>query len=169
MPPPFPPKPPRRTPETVAVYALLDAKSGLPRYVGHSADPARRLKEHWRRRDYAPYVKDNPRFSEWLCSLDGPPCLRVIQEVPYEDRFTAEEFYTKTLWSVPGVDLLNICAGAETADQTRAKRRARMLGSKASAEARTKISAGVRAYFAQLPQAEVSRIVTRLNDARLGR
>lgn len=166
---PLPPKPSRRRePETAAIYALLDPGTREPRYVGHSADPARRLKEHWRRRDYAPTVKDNPRFSEWLCSLDGPPCLRVIQEVPYEDRFAAEEFYTKALRSAPGVDLLNICAGAETADQTRVKRRARMLGSKASAEARAKISAGVRAYFAQLPPAELSEIVARLDHDRTG-
>lgn len=165
---PFPPKPPRRMPETVSVYALLEPETQKPRYVGHSADPARRLKEHWRRRAYAPYVADNPAFSAWLRSLDGPPELQVLEVAPYEDRFEAERRHTDLLRHLPGVDLLNIYAGAEVPDVTRVKMSASHRGTKATPGSGAKISAGLKAYYAQLPQAEIDGIVTRLAHDRSG-
>lgn len=159
----------RRAPQTVAIYALLEPETRKPRYVGHSGNPERRLKEHWGRRAYEPYVQDNPKFSAWLRSLDRPPELHVLEVVPYGERFTAEERHTSRLRQMPGIELLNIYAGAKVPDVTRVKMRARMLGAKARPEDRAKISAGVKAYFAQLPQAELSEIVARLDHDRSGK
>lgn len=164
----MPPAPTRRAPTTVAIYALLDPGTRKPRYVGHSGNPARRLKEHWRRRDCEPYVQDNPKFSAWLRSLSSPPELQVLEVVPYEDRFAAEERHTDRLRQMPGTELLNIYAGAQVPDVTRVKMKASHTGVKAKAEDRAKISAGVKAYFARLPQDEISEMVARMNRARLG-
>ena len=155
---PLPPKPRRREPETAAIYALLDPGTRIPRYVGHSADPARRLKEHWRRRAYAPYAEDNPKFSAWLCSLDGPPELEILQVVPYEDRFEAERHHTDLLRETPGVDLLNIFSGSEVPEATRAKMSARMQGTRASAETRAKISAGMKTYLDSLAPEQLAEV-----------
>lgn len=165
---PLPPKPRRSEPEDVAIYALLDPGSRRARYVGHSGDPDRRLREHWRRRDYTPYAEDNPRFSAWLRSLDGPPELHVFQSVGYEDRFKAEQYYTELLRQIPGIDLLNIYIGAEVPVETRVKMSASHRGTKSSPGSGAKISAGLKAYFAKLPQAELSEIVARLDHDRTG-
>lgn len=144
---PLPPKPRRREPETASIYALLDPGTRKPRYVGHSGDPARRLREHWRRRDYAPYTEDNPKFSAWLCSLDGPPELHVFQVVPYEERFRAEHYYTSLLRQIPGIDLFNIFIGSEVPAETRAKMGAGHRGIRPSAEVRAKKSAAAKKHY----------------------
>src|SRR5437763_1735964 len=66
------------SPEHVAIYALVDPRDGMLRYIGKANDPVRRLAQHigavrWRIR--------RTRCAAWVRKLDGfglTPTMRVL-------------------------------------------------------------------------------------------
>lgn len=139
------------------IYALLEPSSRKVRYIGQSLCPARRAWEHWQHRNNDDYLR-NPAFADWLRSLDGPPGVHVFEEVSFEDRFKAEEYYTDLLRQIPGVELLNINSGAKQAESVRKKISARHVGVPKSAEHRAAMSAAARAYTATLSPEERAKL-----------
>lgn len=124
-------------PDQADIYALLEPGSRKVRYVGHSADAARRVREdHWWHRFQEKNRKCNPAFNAWLRSLDGPPEFFIFETVPYADRYKAERYYTDLLRQIPGVELLNINSGGMPVPG----HLARMSALAASPEAKEKIS-----------------------------
>lgn len=93
---------------SVAIYGLTDPESDLVRYVGRSAQPHERLKQHIReardvRRDY--------RKCRWIRSLVDAPGLRILDWATPEDAVAAEGYWIRRLRR-GGCDLVN--TGLET-------------------------------------------------------
>lgn len=63
--------------ETTFIYALIDPRDSLVRYVGKADDPAQRL-----RRDHLLLRSTNKHFTNWLEAIELKPTLLVIDEVP---------------------------------------------------------------------------------------
>jgi hypothetical protein len=126
-------------PALVYIYALLDEETRQIRYVGYSADPARRVRGHWK--DRGKVAARNSRHSAWLCSLSGPPGYFILQVVPWDQRHAVEKHWTDLFRQVPGADLLNICSGATPSDELRAKIGAGLKRTYLSPEYHAKLSA----------------------------
>ncbi|GGX94680.1 GIY-YIG nuclease family protein [Streptomyces anandii] len=95
-------------PRPVTIYALTDPETGRPRYVGHTTRLADRVGSHWCTRG-----KNPQPVSVWLGSLSDPPPYAVLEaDVPFEERYEAEAFWT-ILLRQRGEKLLNLCVGAQ--------------------------------------------------------
>ena len=90
----------------------------------------------------------NPALAEWLRSLSAPPEHLVLQVVPFEQRFKAEERWTDLLREVPGVaDLLNISSGARMSPASLAKKGAVTAALWQTDEYRTKVTEARKAMW----------------------
>ena len=99
----------RVTPSTVVIYGIEDTR-GRVRYVGWTGDLTRRMREHWKRRNSAVRTRENPRFHAWLGGQLFPPSARVLQIVPYSQRYAAERSWSITMAAKH--PLLNVSYGA---------------------------------------------------------
>lgn len=132
---------PNVIPETAFIYAFIDPDSGAVRYVGESINPENRRRWHWHQRKYD---AGNMELKRWLRSLDGPPEMMILAEVPYEKRYDVERLITIGIRRVMGDLLLNMNAG----QQPSAESRARMSAAK-TPEIRARISKRVTEIWAQ--------------------
>jgi len=95
-------------PRPVTIYALTDPETGQPRYVGHTTRLQDRVGSHWSTRG-----RDSRPVSVWLGSLSDPPSYVALEtDVPFEERFDAEAFWT-ILLRQRGEKLLNLNVGAQ--------------------------------------------------------
>ena len=108
------------------IYVLLDY-DGLPKYVGCSVDPKTRVRLHFSSR-----FKKQTIVARWLQTLDEPPEFKIIQTVPFNRGFRAEELWTIALRSNPSIKLLNVHNGTKH------------HGYSASPETRVKISKSLK-------------------------
>ena len=94
------------------IYVLLQPDTRVIRYVGCARDARARVKSHWKQRNsaYRSPVKD------WLNSLESPPEHEVLQIVPDEVGYDAEEYWTRLLLQIDTVDLLNRRYGMAVSD-----------------------------------------------------
>ena len=134
-------------PRTASVYVLLDEGTRKIRYVGQSVRLRHRLAQHWQRRKLAAHL--NPALAEWLRSLSAPPECQILQAVPYEQRFKAEEYWTDLLREVPGIELLNISSGARMSPDSLARLGAATAALWQTDEYRTKVIEARKAMWQQ--------------------
>jgi predicted GIY-YIG superfamily endonuclease len=92
------------------IYWLLEPETRKVRYVGSTLDIQERMRLHWDHRN-----KRTTQLAEWLRSLDEMPEHEVIEEVPQELQYEAEEYWTKMLRQIESVDLLNFLDGKKHA------------------------------------------------------
>lgn len=85
------------------VYCLMDDE-GAVRYVGVSHDPEARVRAHWNARKQKP-----TEFAEWL-EARGIPAYRVVEDVPFAQRFEAEHRWI-THYREQGAQLFNMSDG----------------------------------------------------------
>ena len=92
------------------IYALVDPRTSLPRYVGKTVQPIQRLRAHI---SGARGGRAAPRVSAWIAGLKlvgRLPRMMLLQQVPGESWQTAEFFWICFLrWA--GADLANHTVG----------------------------------------------------------
>src|SRR5687768_6168047 len=140
------------------IYVLTDA-DGVPRYVGETGNTKIRRDQHWYNKQFD---AANMPLKHWLRSLPGRDSLQLVEleEVPHEERFEVEAYYTIGFrWA--GAELLNMNTGsipgpesrarmsASKTPEVRARLAARMTGRHVSDETRARISEGVRRHNAR--------------------
>jgi len=75
-------------PKTTRIYTLSDPRNGTVRYVGMSADPVSRLRQHWQTR-----TRRRSPIRAWLIELvkvGAMPIVETVEVVPFERRSEAE-------------------------------------------------------------------------------
>lgn len=92
---------------TAYIYALLYSDHSVA-YVGCAKDVKRRLQRHWSERD-KPQMQERPSAS-WLRTLDEPPRLIILEEVPWDARGDAEARWVKH-YRDEGAQILNVTDG----------------------------------------------------------
>jgi hypothetical protein len=110
------------------IYALAEPNTGVVRYVGKAADPHVRVGQHLRDRS-------SLRKARWLRSLDAPPQLLILEEIPAGADWQEAERRWIAHFRAEGADLTNHTDGGEG-----------LCG--ASAETRAKLSASAKARMA---------------------
>lgn len=87
----------------VSIYALVDPRSGMARYVGKAVDPQARLRQHLQPAQLSRY---RTKKNSWIKSLqsDGlAPEMVVLQQVAPEDANKADRKNMGTCrWSNQG-------------------------------------------------------------------
>lgn len=146
----------------VSIYGLLDEQRQI-RYVGYSSDPAWRARKHWRERGSRQTGSKNPQLNLWLRALGEVPDIHIFEQVPYEYRYAAEQYWTDLLRGVPGVVLLNIASGARLPVGSYAKIGDAHRGRTIASEHRDKISRALTGRQVS----EETRV--RLRDSHLGK
>lgn len=113
---------------TTFIYALCEPGTRVIRYIGKSDDPKRRLIAH-----LATSKTFKSHLGTWLRSLEEPPALRILKEVPESD-WADEEIVCIEFARALGLDLVNGTDGGEGAVnpslETRAKLSAATRGDK---------------------------------------
>jgi GIY-YIG catalytic domain len=109
------------------IYALLEPETRKIRYVGSTTNITDRLRLHWSQRAWR-----KTRVAEWLRTLDEVPEFEILQVVPDEQRWMAEEYWTRLLMQIDPVDLLNAHPGTK------------VNGHPASEESKRKVSATLK-------------------------
>lgn len=93
--------------EDVAIYALVDPRTGAPRYIGATQNPEDRLASHiYEARNGPP----SNRKEEWICGLTqsgGEPEMRVLERVPEEHRRSREREVIRLFSKAMPESLLN--------------------------------------------------------------
>ena len=89
----------------VEIYALLE--QGRVKYVGAAYDAERRVKKHWRERNYPDRTS---ACAQWLRTLDDAPDHIVLETVPMDEAAEAECRWIKH-FRERGVSLLNQVTG----------------------------------------------------------
>ncbi len=156
--------------KTVYIYSLLD-KQGQHKYVGHTVrDPEQRSWSHWADARSSKKRKCHKDVVEWLLTLDRRPDTRILEIVPYENRFAAEEKWTKNLLA-QGAELLNCNAGAKQGLTERGRealdRRASTQSKRTySTEARQEMSKRRQAWWDSLTEAERKTQAEKIKNAQ---
>ncbi len=129
--------------ETTFIYALIDPRDGVIKYVGKSYDPQERLKGHLKNCKRTVTLKN--RWIAKLKSLDLKPSIQILEEVlesEWEDR---ERYWIKELQN-QGYLLKNGDRGGKgrssyvTSEETKRKISLANTGKRVSSETKRKIS-----------------------------
>lgn len=146
------------------IYVLLDA-GRHPRYVGQTNNLKKRLRYHWNGRER---LTGQPLLREWLLSLDAPPGIMALQQVPVDQAYAAERYWISLLSQVPGVDLVNSAHnGYAPSDEWRAAISAKMKGCPQDPEHLRKfLEAGNAAKVGRVVSPETRR---KISEAQRGR
>ena len=124
-----------------SIYALVDPRTCLVRYVGQTVEPRRRVAEHIGRTGSARNRSHRDNWIRSLLKLNLKPHLEVLEQVPPDQADQAERFYI-ALFRALGTDLLNVADGGDR--ELKSVRALIPVGWKQSAEAKTRIATALR-------------------------
>lgn len=123
------------------IYALVD-DSGRMRYVGQTANPAARLRQHWSTR-YAEKRQYLSRKTAWLKSLTAVPEMKILEKVDEKYANDAEEKWIRYAIQRDGDAVLNSLLAGPWHPQVGES----MRGAKRSEETRQRMSASQRQRY----------------------
>ena len=155
------------------IYGLIDPSTGFLRYVGKTANPLVRLRDHC-----CPPRTDRSHRANWIRSLRKlgmKPVLEVLEEVSTEQANDVERFWIASLRAA-GADLVNCSDGGDGViwdpgrrDQLAEAARKFHTGRKRSAETRRKISEALTASHPMSGRRHSDATRAKMRDSHLAR
>ena len=96
-------------PDKAFIYALVDPDTGVFKYVGQTWNIGKRYREHLKHNEY--WNNDKAWWIFVLATRGKSPGIVLLEEVPYEKRFSAETEWTNRLLNA-GFRLVNLRRGS---------------------------------------------------------
>jgi len=101
--------------ETSFIYALIDPRTGMIRYIGKTSRGIDRVQEHWKRKQ----ERDrNDHCHAWIRSLLREKQIPDFEVLEYTVDFVCAEVFWIGYFRMVGADLTNMTEGGEGARQT---------------------------------------------------